>query len=430
MTAAKLATKKNFGEQFGLFFTAPLQRDSLWRLIPVTLVLLLAQIFSLKGVPGLSIAMFWLALVAQFVVLWYGFQLLARFAAGVFDSAAPWPDDGIDNDVMLRAAFVWVVLWLISLSASSFSKRFGLGVELLLAFVKPAIVMLIALRSPVMDALNPNRWWEIISTLGSRYFTLFVLLWALFSLRSWASSAELKWLPLIAAADFFSLYALLVSCCMMGYCLYEKAFELDHTTQEDWQAQFAHQRAENVHSKSADDWLKEGKPQQALARAYELARTKPHEVNDQLRYYNLLRKLDRKPEQIEAQAERLMTAYALAHQPQEAAALLKLEQNSRLTVLHESPADLYAVAQALRRTHDPEHIKTALSLVANYTEARIGEMSLPKFLLVQAKCHHALGEKPEAKELLQRIATRYPAEMPEVQEAKAALQGKKQAVAQ
>lgn len=430
MRSNSLTTKPTFGERLPLFFTAPLQRDSLWRLIPVTLVLLLAQRLSLAGTPGLSIAMFWIALAAQFVVIWYGFQLLARFAAGVFDSQALWPDDGIDNDVMLRAAFVWLALWLVSLGTSNISKPLGLGVEMLLAFAKPAIVMLIAMRSPIMHALNPNSWWEIISTLGARYFTLFVMLWLLFSLRSWASSVDLHtgymW-PVVGAADFFSLYALLVSCCMMGYCLYEKSFELDLTTQEDWQEQFAHQRAPVVTGKSADAWLKDGKPNEALAQAYELARKNPHEVDDQLRFYNLLRKLERKPEQIELQAERLMMAYIHSKQPQEAAMLLKQEQSKRLNVLHDSPPDLYTLAQALRRTHDPEHIQTALNLVASYTDVSVGEMGLPKFLLLQAKCHHALAEKREAKELLKRIATRYPADLPEVQEAKTALEGKKQA---
>ncbi len=423
-------TKPPFGQQLGLFFRAPLARAALWRLIPATIVMLFAQAAYGMKLPGFSILMWWIALLAQFVVLWYGFELLARFAAGVFEADKPWPDDGIDTDTIIRAASAWIVLHLISLSAYSASHKFGLAVEMLLAFAKPAIVMLIVLGNPVLEALNPNRWWEIVSTLGSRYFMLFVMLWALFALRSWASEQELKWLIAAVLADFFSLYALLVSCCMMGYCLYEKAFELDLNTAEDWNEQFAHQRAVKPQDKSVDAWMKDGKHNEALAHAYEMARMQPHEVDDQLRYYNLLKKLERKPELVERQAERLMLAYAHSGQIKDAADLLKLEQSQRLNVLHESPPDLYTLTQALRRTHDPQHIQAALALVASYTEAAIGEMGLPKFLLLQAKCHHALGERAEAKELLKRIATRYPPELPEVQEARAALEGRKHAPTQ
>lgn len=418
--------KPTFAEQMPLFLRAPLHKQALWRLIPAVLVMAVAQAF--QRIPGLGILMWWVALAAQFVVLWYGLELLARFSAGVFDSDALWPDTNIDQAVLVRALAAWVVLTLVTLLIHHNSRNLGLFVELLFAFVKPAILMLIVLGNPLLEALSPKRWWDVIGTLGSRYFMLFVLLWMLFALRSWALGLEGGYTLMVPLADFVSLYVMLVSCCMMGYCLYEKSEELDLTTAEEWNEQFAHQRAVRPDDKPVDAWMQEGKPEQALAHAYELARMHPHEVDDQLRYYNLLKKLDRKPELIEHQAEKLMLAYAHAGQLKDAADLLKREQSARLNVLHDAPPDLFMLAQALRRTHDPEHIRAALSLVASYVDVSVGEMGLPRFLLLQAKCHHALGEKSEAKELLKRIATRYPPELPEVQEARAALEGKKSGV--
>lgn len=418
--------KPAFGEQLGLFLRAPLAKPALWRLLPATLIMLFAQgVYGLK-IPVFSVILWWLALLAQFVVLWYGLALLSRFSAGVFDADALWADEGIDQDVMINAMIVWAVLHFISLTAFNASHKFGLFIELLLAFAKPAIVMLIVLHRPVLDALNPGSWWEIIGTLGSRYVVLFITLWALFALRSWAFSLDPGWLIVAALADFFSQYALLVACCMMGYCLYEKSFELNLQTEEDWKEQFAHQRAVQPTAKAVDEWLKEGKPEEALAHAYELARTHAHDVDHQLRYYNLLKRLERKPELIERQAERLMVAYASANQIKDAADLLTKEQSQRLNVLHDAPQDLYALAQRLFKSKEDYAVRAALSLAASYTEAHVGEMSLPKFLMLQAKCHHLLNERLEAKTLLERIATRYPPELPEVQQAKTALEGKKE----
>jgi hypothetical protein len=421
LAAPQAKHKPAFGMQLGLFFRAPLTQPALWRLIPATFIMLLAQAAYGFRIPVFSVLMWWVALLAQFVVLWYGFELLARFAAGVFDADALWPDAGIDTDVMLRAAGVWVVLHLVALTAFNGSHKLGLLIEALLAFAKPAIVMLIVQRRPMMDALNPNSWWEIIDTLGSRYFMLFVMLWTLFALRSWAYTLEPRWLIAAAFADFFSLYALLVSCCMMGYCCYEKAFELNLTTEEDWQQQFAHQRAVLPSGKSVDEWMNEGKHEEAVAQAYELARTHLQDIDHQLRYYNLLKKLQRKPELIERQTERLMVAYAHHNQVKDAVDLLNKAQGERLNVLHDAPADLYALARKLYEHQEPYAVQAALSLVASYTDVSVGEMQLPKFLLLQAKCHHALKEKAEAKALLERIATRYPPEMAEVKQAKAAL---------
>ena len=379
---------------------APFARSSLVWLVPA------AFCAALQGwVPG--IATWWLAFFAQMALLWHGLSLLGRFASGVLDANSDTADEVATLDVVQRWVIIWVGIALLSWGIDVISSKLGVLFDVSASFVKPAILVLLAMHSPIADALNPARWWFALCTLRSRYFVA----WFGFLLVSVGTRELLA--PLQANAslfifgvglEFIALAALLASFCLLGFCMYERADELGVLTSAEREEQV--RTAFRLPAEAAPTpaaLIATGHTEEGLTGLYEEARREPHQVLKQQAYYDALM-AHGTPERQGVQAARLLRAYARAARAADVARTLErwwpaLRQDivSNITLTLD-------VAKLCAQGGQPE---LALDMLRAFAEDNKGLIALPSALLAQAELLQSLGKHAEAAALARHICELY-----------------------
>jgi hypothetical protein len=159
----KSSRKTSLHQALAPIIRAPFAPLSLLWLVPAAFFAALQM-----WLPG--IMTFWLAFFAQMALLWHGLSLLGQFASGELDASKGTADETATLEVVQRWAVIWVGIALLSWGIGGTSNPLGVLFDLGASFVKPAILVLLAMHSPIADALQPARWWFVMSTLRSRYF--------------------------------------------------------------------------------------------------------------------------------------------------------------------------------------------------------------------------------------------------------------------
>ncbi len=139
---------------------------------------------------------------------------------------------GLSETIGFKAMAMPILQLIIFITLSRVNPALATALILVLAFMTPAYLMLLAQTDQVISAMNPIDWMEIVQRLGLDYWLL-VICWALIGglnmfLQFVLVDAMPLWLENIVIS-FILYYLLVFSFLIMGYVIYHNAHELDHT---------------------------------------------------------------------------------------------------------------------------------------------------------------------------------------------------------
>lgn len=139
---------------------------------------------------------------------------------------------GFSETIGFKAMAMPILQLIIFITLSRANPALATALILVLAFMTPAYLMLLAQTDHVISAMNPIDWVEIVQRLGLDYWLL-VICWAVLGGLNMVLQFVLVdvmplWLENIVTS-FILYYLLVFSFLVMGYVIYHNAHELDHT---------------------------------------------------------------------------------------------------------------------------------------------------------------------------------------------------------
>lgn len=208
-----------FWRRMPRFFIYPMQMGSMLRMGLGALFCTVA-LFML-GFLGILITGF---IILAF--LKYSFVVLERTANGRFDEPTNLNgEEGGEMGQAFRMIGLFIVLGIVIALLTEFLGTVGEGIAwVLMNFVPPAGIMIIAVSHNLFQALNPVQIFFYIRTIGSPYLALCFLLLSLTGSSSWLigflAEHVQSWMmvPLIIFVQF---YFTLIMYHMMGYVIYQ-----------------------------------------------------------------------------------------------------------------------------------------------------------------------------------------------------------------
>lgn len=218
-----------FWTQLSHFFQYPLQTNSL-----IVIALLSVASFILPGF-GLIGVIFGVVLLA--VSFKYGFAILEARAANDRESPS-WEALMESDEHYLFLQFLVVVAVIGGLLSVLGGANESLGFLLMwvMTLAMPAITILLAIEKSVFAALNPAKLFAFVSRIGWPY----ILVWLCFQIVSSGPDFILPVLynviPSFLVFPFLvllMLYFWCVSCCMLGYTVYQYQEELGYESSDD-----------------------------------------------------------------------------------------------------------------------------------------------------------------------------------------------------
>jgi hypothetical protein len=211
-----------FWSRLGDVLLYPLRGEALITLIALTGARLLGFLPVLGWIIDLLITV---------ALLKYGFEVLRASADG--RTEAPLidrevPDNAGWAQIGLQFAFIGAGL----AAALQLPWQPALLLICALAFFYPAALMLLAMTESLFNALNPARWWEVMTRLGGAYLGLAILVLLILASAVLFQALLASRLPALLgslSADFVRAWALIASYHLMGYVIYQYQDALDHT---------------------------------------------------------------------------------------------------------------------------------------------------------------------------------------------------------
>jgi tetratricopeptide (TPR) repeat protein len=398
-------SKPSFSQARDALFLAGASRTSLFFIVP-------AALFSALDATMRWGMFSWLAFFAQLAVLWHGLSLLGRFSQGVLDVETEIGDELASFEIMTRVVVVWTGFAVLSWALRYESRNLSVAFDVACAVLKPAILILLAMGSPLANALRIDRVWFVISTIGARYLWLCLGL-LLISLGT-GSLADMRnnatTLFFVSfCLEMLAFYGVLVSFAMMGYCMYVNADELGLYTlaSRAEQVRTAMHHPEPLED-DPDKLLAAGRTEEALALLYEAARLAPDNVPHQQNYYEAIMRYGAvdapgKAKQL-VQAGRLLRAYAKAERSADVARVMEQWWPAlQADVLGHTALSLQVAALSVQGG-SPER---ALELFCAFERMNKGAMDMPQVLLAHAELLIKLKRGDQALPLAQEIVALY-----------------------
>ena len=211
-----------FSERLPKFFTYPANSDSL----VYTGALSVASIVALFPHKFFRLAF----LLIMLAMINYAFKCLNHTARGHLSAPGVLVNYDADTNLARKQIGLFFVLFgLVGLSGYFIGLEMGIIIGLLVLLCIPAAIMILAVESRFMAAINPFKWLTLIKTVGASYFQLygFLLLASLISggFQTLLSSVISPYIVIIPSM-FISAYFTVVMYHMMGYIIYQYHEEL------------------------------------------------------------------------------------------------------------------------------------------------------------------------------------------------------------
>ena len=228
MSTSDAALAPPFWHKLPYFFAYPLHFNAL-----LIIALGAGGVWALGG--GLP-SLLWL-LVWTLMTVKYFFAVLAERAAG-----RRWPPSLLEiiksdtHYLLLKCILLHVIFGGSIAAAFLFDPRLALVVSLLLIFVYPVMIMLLAVTKSLLSAVNLGLWWQVISAMGLSYLLLWVFLLLLGGLSSLLNYLVLPKVPeewVLTANVALGAYFSFITYGLMGYALFQYRDEIGLIDEDD-----------------------------------------------------------------------------------------------------------------------------------------------------------------------------------------------------
>ncbi len=189
-----------------------------------TIAVLVLSIAVLGWLPGMGWFMTGLCWLAAYK---YAFEILQDSAHGRL--TPPESVLRIDGDVVLYYLILQVILFILPLVVMFFSRPLGWVLLVPAVLVQPVAIMCLAMSGSLVNALDPGRWFAVISRIGWPYLAVVGLLFVIQTSAANAGNLLSSVLPGILAAPLvnaFAFWGLFATFHLMGYLIYQYHEEL------------------------------------------------------------------------------------------------------------------------------------------------------------------------------------------------------------
>ncbi len=211
-----------FWERIPKFFAYPLQTDAL-------IYILALSVASLIGaVPFFLANLIFLAIL--FAIIKYAYKCLNHTARGNLSPPGVlvnYAEQG--NALPLKQVGIVILMFMMAGFAARADQTLGIVVLLFVLLSLPATAMILAIEGSFFKALNPLKWFALMTSVGKSYLVLYVFLLLLSGGSGLVQEFLASIIPsflLIMFATFVYAYFTLVMFNMMGYLIYQYHEEL------------------------------------------------------------------------------------------------------------------------------------------------------------------------------------------------------------
>lgn len=406
-------TARPFWEILGQFFRYPLKRDSL--LIIGLFMLATWMMLGMVRVTSLLFLLLGVLLVLACITR-YGFLVLAYSAAGRDDPPTlqeAFASTGLE--ALFQQIAVQVIFGVFVAGVSYLGSEFlTLLALLLVVFVTPASLMILATEGSIAMAVQPASIWHLIRSVGWPYLLLYAFLFLLWGAEAafievFAAELALEYfVPLLVGV---TLYFVMVAYRLMGYVIFQYQAEIGFVAEDQHAREKRRSTVDPVDAR-VEVLVKEGRYEQAVEVLSKHLRSQPSSLRHHDRLARLLIAM--------GDGQR-----ALAHGQVYMEQLCKLGDDARLYFLYsdyekldsrfqpEQPEVCLILAQQLFRRGRFAQVG---HLLANLHKRAPSFDRIPEAYLLMAQTLLALKDPYKASQYLKFIRAKYPncKEIPEV----------------
>ena len=271
----------------------------------------------------------------------------------------------------------------------------------------PASVMILTITRSFWAGLNPLGAISMMRLIGMPYLGLCAFLFLLSASQGVLLELLLPRLPpwlLIPAANFVSMYFMLIMFNMMGYVVFQHHHLLGVPVSPAGAGRHATTEMDDV-AATIGRLVGAGEIDQALDMAYEAQRTASDDVAAHERYHKLLA-LAGKDERLLNHSQRYLALLLQKGKNEEALTLFLAMRGRVPDYTPEQPGMLLRLAEAARRRRE---YKEALNLVKGFDKRFPKHADIPAVYLFAAQVlSENLRQDAQARKLLEALVARFP----------------------
>lgn len=370
----------------------------------LTTLVVLAACSLLTLLPGVGGIIRLLVTVAFYK---YGFEALRATADGHMDP----PPGGlrIDESAGWRAIRLQACFILLAVSAVLLLGPIaGLLVAVVLAFGWPGAMMSLAIDESVLHALNPVTWLSIMARLGWPYLIATLLCLVIYLSMANAQALFAPFLPSVLAiflAQFLSGYALVTTCHLMGYLVYQYQDELGYAPYQPAAAPSLPRDPDRDVLDQTEALIRDGKAEDAAKLLHDHLRGRGGADTAHLQYRKLLRLIGDKEGQLQHGREYLSSLCAREKDH------LAIDVTRECIELDPNftPAQAQETTWIAHRAAQLGHNQTALQLLSGFHRRHPRNPDIPKnYLLAATLMFERFNRDQEAHALLTQLQKSYP----------------------
>lgn len=399
-------TAKPFWEILGQFFRYPAKRDSLIMIgVFVLASWLMLSLVSAGALPLLLIG----GLLILACITRYGFLILDNTAQG--RNAPPTLQETFNSagfEVLFQQIAVQIIFGIFLAAVERLQSGLLDTVALLLVvFVMPASLMILATEKSIAMAINPGAIWHLISSIGWSYLLLYAFLFLLWG----AEAAFIQVFADEVPPQFFipvfvgvTLYFMMVAYHLMGYVIFQYQAEIGFVAEDQAARERRRANIDPVDAKF-EVLIKEGLYDKAADHLAKHVRAQPASLRHHEKLSRLLIAMDDRE-------------YALEHGQIFMEQIMKLGDDARLYFLYcdlekldnkflpESPLTCLFLAQQLFRRG--KHSQACQLLVNLHKRAPSFDRIPEAYLLVAKALLDGMQDQYKASQYLKFIKAKYP----------------------
>ncbi len=372
----------------------------------LTTLIVLAACSLLALLPGVGGVIRLLVTVALYK---YGFEALRATADGHMEP----PPGGLRVEEITGWHAIWLQVCFILLAIAAvllLGPIAGLIAAIVLAFGWPGAMMSLAIDASVMHALNPVTWLSIMARLGWPYFIATLLCLVIYLSMANAQALFASFLPSLLAifvAQFLSGYALITTCHLMGYLVYQYQDELGYTAfhpAATAPAPLLNDPDREVLGQT-ETLIRDGKAEDAAKLLHDHLRSRGGADNAHLQYRKLLRLVGDKDGQLQHGREYLSSLFAREKEHLAVDVTREcLELDSAFVPQHAEETTWIA-----HKAAQLGQSQTALQLLSGFHRRHPQSADIPKnYLLAATLMFERFNRDKEAHALLTQLQKNYP----------------------
>lgn len=392
-----------FWQRAPQFFRYPLHWEPLLYMLLLSVVVGGAVALPLPGLLRVVIILgAWLAFVR------YAYKTLDQTSQGLLTPEEHRVCDDADRKNLPYKQFLIFLVFGVVIGFAQHLGGIPYGAALIFSLLAmPASVMILTITRSFWAGLNPLGAISMMRLIGMPYLGLCAFLFLLSASQGVLLELLLPRLPvwlLVPAANFVSMYFMLIMFNMMGYVVFQHHHLLGVSVSPTGTGRSVATEKNDL-AATIGRLVGTGEIDQALDIAYEAQRTAPEDVAAHERYHKLLA-LAGKDERLLNHSQRYLALLLQKGKGDEALTLFRAMQGRVPDYTPEQPGMLLRLAEAARRRRE---YKEALSLVKGFDKRFPRHADIPSVYLFAAQVlSENLRQDAQARKLLEVLIARFP----------------------